>query len=176
MPDEVTPGLEALQNALADGDMDRVREVLVSLDKEDQDLLRQELGAQTFERTRRSATRSRRGAKKGKVLVLPGIMGSLLDVVDAKGEADRIWLSAINIIRGRIKELELTIDGEPAKKGTHVTTGRAVPAVLRPDAARARQPLARAAVRLRLARADRAQRRAARTARSRRSATAARST
>ena len=60
MPDEVTPGLEALQNALADGDMDRVREVLVSLDKEDQDLLRQELGAQTFERTRRSATRGGR--------------------------------------------------------------------------------------------------------------------
>ena len=161
MPDEVTPGLEALQNALADGDMDRVREVLVSLDKEDQDLLRQELGAQTFERTRRSATRGGRGAKKGKVLVLPGIMGSLLDVVDAKGEADRIWLSAINIIRGRIKELELTIDGEPAKKGTHVTTAGLyrqyyVPMLLeldnhwhvRPFAFDWREPIERSAARL----------------------------
>src|SRR5262245_35008065 len=102
--------------------MDRVREALVSLDPEEEDLLRQELGAQTFERTRRSATRGRRGAKKGKVLVLPGIMGSLLDVLDPKGEADRIWLSPFNIIRGRFMELELTPDSEPAKKGTTVRT------------------------------------------------------
>lgn len=122
MPDEVTPGLEALQQALTAGDMDALREALVSLDQDEQDLLRQELGPQAFERTRRSATRGRRGAKKGKVLVLPGIMGSLLDVVDAKGEADRIWLSAFNIVRGRIKELALTPEGEPAKKGTHVRT------------------------------------------------------
>jgi pimeloyl-ACP methyl ester carboxylesterase len=122
VPEDVTPGLEALQQALADGDMDRVREALVSLDPEEQDLLRQELGDHAFERTRRSATRGKRGPKKGKVLVLPGIMGSLLDVLDAKGEADRIWLSPFNIIRGRFMELELTLDAEPKKKGTTVRT------------------------------------------------------
>ena len=122
MPDEVTPGLEALQTALADGEMDGVREALVSLDKDEQALLRQELGPQTFERTRAAATRGRRGAKRGKVLVLPGIMGSLLDVVDRKGDADRIWLSPVNIIRGRMKELELTADAEQVKAGTHVRT------------------------------------------------------
>jgi hypothetical protein len=63
MPDEPTPGLEALQEALAAGDMDRVRGALVSLGKEEQRLLRQELGAQTFERTRLAATRGMRAAK-----------------------------------------------------------------------------------------------------------------
>ena len=32
------------------------------------------------------------GGKLGKVLVLPGIMGTELDAVDAKGDSDRVWL------------------------------------------------------------------------------------
>ena len=54
------------------------------------------------------------------MLVLPGIMGTELDSVDAKGDSDRIWLNYARLIGGRIGDLELAADGSPAVPGLHV--------------------------------------------------------
>jgi pimeloyl-ACP methyl ester carboxylesterase len=121
MPEEPqTPGLERLDAALAEGDMDRVRAALAELDARELQLLEQEIGTPALTRARRAAARSRRGARLGRVIVLPGVMGSLLDSVDGKGDADRIWINPIRLISGRIGDLRLTLEGEPAVDGMHV--------------------------------------------------------
>ncbi len=115
-----TPGLEALQEALDRGDIAAVRRIVVDLDAEDQRLLAEEMGHEAFSRTRGTAARGVRSGKLGKVLVLPGIMGTELDSVDRKGDSDRIWINFVRLIAGRIADLELKDDGSPAQAGTHV--------------------------------------------------------
>jgi pimeloyl-ACP methyl ester carboxylesterase len=115
-----TPRLDGLQAALARGDIDGVRRTLLELDGDEQRLLEQELGSEAFERSRRAAARGRRRGKLGKVIVLPGIMGSELDSVDQSGDADRIWINFVRLIAGRIGDLELSADGSPARPGLHV--------------------------------------------------------
>lgn len=117
-----TPRLDKLQAALDRGDLNGVRRILLELDGEEERLLEQEMGHEAFERARRGAARGRRRGKLGKVLVLPGIMGSELDSVDRKGDADRIWIHFARLIAGRIGDLELTPEGEPARPGLHVRT------------------------------------------------------
>jgi pimeloyl-ACP methyl ester carboxylesterase len=115
-----TPRLDRLQAALAAADLDTVRGILLELDGEERQLLEQGMGSETFERARRAAARGRRRGKLGKVLVLPGIMGSELDSVDRTGESDRIWLNFVNLILGRIADFELTPEGEPARAGVQI--------------------------------------------------------
>ena len=115
-----TPRIDEMQAALDQGDLDSVRRTLLSIDGREADLLEQGLGADAFERARRAAARGRRRGKLGKVLVLPGIMGTELDSVDRKGDVDRIWIDFVRLLGGRIGDLELTPDGEPAKAGIHV--------------------------------------------------------
>jgi pimeloyl-ACP methyl ester carboxylesterase len=115
-----TPGLEALQEALDRGDIATVRRLLMDLDAEDQRLLAEEMGSEAFARARGTAARGARSGKLGKVLVLPGIMGTELDSVDRKGDTDRIWINFIRLIAGRIVDLGLNDDGSPAQPGTHV--------------------------------------------------------
>jgi pimeloyl-ACP methyl ester carboxylesterase len=115
-----TPQLDELQGALDAGDIDRVRRVLARVDGREEQLLREELGPAAFQRARLAASRSARGGKLGRVLVLPGIMGTELDAVDAKGDSDRIWLHYLRLIQGRIGDLELKPDGSPAVPGVHV--------------------------------------------------------
>jgi pimeloyl-ACP methyl ester carboxylesterase len=117
-----TPRLEELQAALDRADLDTVRRILLELDPEEQRLLAQEMGYEAFERARGAAARGRRRGKLGKVLVLPGIMGTELDSVNRKGDSDRIWINFVRLIAGRIGDLELTRDGESARPGVHVRT------------------------------------------------------
>lgn len=117
-----TPRLDLMQAALDRGDLGGVRRILLELDGEEQRLLEQEMGSEAFERARRSAARGRRRGKLGKVLVLPGIMGTELDSVDRKGDVDRVWINFLRLIDGRIGDLELTPAGEPARPGFHVRT------------------------------------------------------
>jgi pimeloyl-ACP methyl ester carboxylesterase len=117
-----TPRLDGLQAALAAGDLDAARAILLELDGEERRLFELGMGSEPFERSRRAAARGRRRGKLGKVLVLPGIMGSELDSVDRSGDADRIWLKFVNLILGRIADFELTPEGEPAKAGIHIRT------------------------------------------------------
>jgi hypothetical protein len=117
-----TPRLDRLQAALADADLDGVRRTLLDLDGEEERLLEEELGQEAFERVRRTAARGRRRGKLGKVVVLPGIMGSELDSVDRTGDADRVWVNFVRLIAGRFEDLELAADGSPAKLGVQVRT------------------------------------------------------
>ena len=115
-----TPRLDRLQAALAAADLDAVRSILLELDGEERRLLEQGMGSEAFSRARRAAARGRRRGKLGKVLVLPGIMGSELDSVDSSGASDRIWLNFVNLILGRIVDFALTPEGEPAKAGVQI--------------------------------------------------------
>ena len=115
-----TPRLDRLQAALAAADLDAVRSILLELDGEERRLLEQGMGSEAFARARRAAARGRRRGKLGKVLVLPGIMGSELDSVDRSRASDRIWLNFVNLILGRIADFELTPEGEPAMAGVQI--------------------------------------------------------
>ena len=115
-----TPQLDELQAALDRADLDRARRLVLRIEGREKDLLAEELGKEAFGRARNAAARGGRRGKLGRVIVLPGIMGTQLDAVDAKGDADRIWLNDLRLIRGRIGDLELTLDGGPAKPGLHV--------------------------------------------------------
>lgn len=117
MADERTPGLDQLQHALDAGDIDAARRALLTLPPRERELLAEEIGPAALERTRSAAARGRRRGKLGKVVVLPGIMGSELDSEDGGGDRDRIWLNYLRLIGGRIDDLELTPEGTPAKKG-----------------------------------------------------------
>ena len=78
------------------------------------------MGTEALARARGAAARGRRRGKLGKVLVLPGIMGTELDSVDRKGDSDRIWINFVRLIAGRIGDLELGADGQSAHTGVHV--------------------------------------------------------
>jgi pimeloyl-ACP methyl ester carboxylesterase len=115
-----TPQLDEIQASLDAGDLDRARRVLLQVEGQEKTLLVDELGEDAFERARSAAAAGGRRGKLGKVLLLPGIMGSELDSIDAKGDADRIWLKYLALIRGRIEELELAADGSPASRKLQV--------------------------------------------------------
>jgi hypothetical protein len=93
---------------------------LLTLAEAEQQLLAEELGREAFERARHAAAQGRRRGKLGKVIVLPGIMCSELDAVDATGDADRVWLNFVRLIARRIEDLELRPDGSPVKPGVHI--------------------------------------------------------
>jgi pimeloyl-ACP methyl ester carboxylesterase len=117
-----TPRLDELQAALDEGNVDGARRALLGLSEHERELLAEEMGWEALERARAAAARGRRRGKLGKVIVLPGIMGSDLDSVDRSGGKDRIWLNFARLILGRIGDLELAADGSPAKPGLNVRT------------------------------------------------------
>src|SRR2546423_569150 len=117
MSERETPGLDRLQTALAEGDMEGVRRAFLELDEREQQLARRERGDEASARAPQPAARGRRRGKLGNVIVLPGIMGSELEAVNPAGNAEKVWLSFFNLIRGKIDELELGPDEEPKTPG-----------------------------------------------------------
>jgi hypothetical protein len=105
------PGLAALDRALGAGDGEAVRSALFALTPEEREILAAQLGDEGLARLYQSARRARRGPTHGRVIVLPGLMGTQLDAVDAGGDADRIWVNMFRIVTGRLDELRLTLDG-----------------------------------------------------------------
>ena len=113
------PHLNLLQKAVAEGNMDAAREAIFALDDEEKTLLEAELGTTTVQLLLRTARKRRRG-KRGRVIVINGIMGALLDSVDAQGDADRVWVNFLRIIAGRIADLKLTLAGQPANPAVRI--------------------------------------------------------
>ncbi len=150
-----TPQIDRLQAALDRGDLDDVRRTLLALEGREAALLERSSAPRRSSGRARQRPRGRRRGKLGKVIVLPGIMGTELDSVDRKGDVDRIWIHFFRLLAGRIRDLELTPAGEPASAGIQHPPRRAPPRYVRPDAARARHALARPPVPLRLARGHR---------------------
>ncbi|HEY6552155.1 MAG TPA: hypothetical protein VI669_02315, partial [Vicinamibacteria bacterium] len=107
------PGLLAIDQALARGDMEGVKHALFALDDEERRILEEQIGSVALARAYRSARSRRRGPGLGRVVVLPGLMGTQLDSVDADGDSDRIWVNYFRIVQGRMDELALGLDGLP---------------------------------------------------------------
>jgi pimeloyl-ACP methyl ester carboxylesterase len=117
-----TPNLDRIQKEIARGDLAGLRSAILELSTEEESLFAQELGADLLERTRRRARRARRGEKRGHVVVVHGIMGSMLDVVDPGGDRDRVWTHALRLAAGRIEDLELGPNEQNAKPNYQVLT------------------------------------------------------
>jgi len=110
---EGSPGLRAIDQALGAGDLEAVKNALFSLDDHERRLLEAQMGKDALDRALRSARSRRRGPGLGRVVVLPGLMGTQLESVDPRGDADRIWVNFFRMIQGRLDELKLDLDGRP---------------------------------------------------------------
>jgi hypothetical protein len=110
---EGRPGLAAIDEAIAAGDIEAARQAVFELDDEEQAILATEIGVDGLRRTFREARRGPRGPRLGRVLVLPGLMGTQLDSVDASGDSDRVWFNPFRILTGRIRDLQLDAAGVP---------------------------------------------------------------
>lgn len=106
--------VKQLQEVLNLGDIALVREILLRMPKEEQDQLRDELGERDFNQVYISARRLRRGKKKGRVILLNGIMGALLDV-EKRRKVQRVWTNYWRFFSGRLADLELNLNGGPAR-------------------------------------------------------------
>jgi len=83
----------SLANALDAGDVAAMRTAVRILDEAGADLLAQRIGGEAVEQLKRSARRSRETARRsfgGRVVVIHGIMGARLDVVEPDGDSDRV--------------------------------------------------------------------------------------
>ena len=107
------PGLADLDRALATGDVEGARQALLLLNDHERALLAEEIGPAALQAAYRGARSRRRGPGLGRVMVLPGLMGSELDSVDAGGDSDLIWVNFFRIIDGRMADLRLTPNGDP---------------------------------------------------------------
>ena len=73
------------------------------------------------------------------MVVLPGVMGSMLDVTDPRRRHGPRWSNYARLISGRLGDLALTPAGEPAVPGTQVRTagihhGSYLPLIMELDA------------------------------------------
>ncbi len=59
-------------------------------------------------------------AELGNVVLLPGVMGSHLSVVEADGDEDHIWVSLWRLVKGDMKRLKLGSDGKANENGESV--------------------------------------------------------
>ena len=125
-------GLRKLDEALAAGDPDGVRDALFALSNLERDLLKERLGEDGLERLYRRARRRRRATPEGRVIVLPGLMGTQLDCLDKKGDTDRIWFNPFRVLKGRLDELQLRSDGGALPSPPTVITDGVYPSVYMP--------------------------------------------
>jgi pimeloyl-ACP methyl ester carboxylesterase len=107
------PGLADLDRALAAGDVEGARQALLLLNDHERALLAEEIGPAALQTAYRGARSRRRGPGLGRVMVLPGLMGTELDSVDAGGDSDLIWVNFFRIFDGRMADLRLTPNGDP---------------------------------------------------------------
>jgi len=56
----------------------------------------------------------------GNVVVLPGVMGSHLSVVEPDGDEDHVWVSLWRLVKGDMKRLKLSSDGKTNANGETV--------------------------------------------------------
>ena len=56
----------------------------------------------------------------GNVIVLPGVMGSHLSVVEPGGDEDHVWVSLWRLVKGDMKRLKLSSDGKTNVNGETV--------------------------------------------------------
>ena len=110
------PGWDRLENALAAA---APRGKSRTAAQAEVDRLFDEDEQQHLKRLARRAKLVRsRQAPLGNVVFLPGITGSNLDVINAGGDKDHIWINLWRILRGRLAELQLAASGNTEADGT----------------------------------------------------------
>ncbi|HQU84984.1 MAG TPA: CHAT domain-containing protein, partial [Pyrinomonadaceae bacterium] len=85
--------------------------------------LREYFGEEKFRELRELADPKRAKETReelGNVVLLPGIMGSHLSVVEANGDEDHIWVSLWRLVKGDMKRLKLSSDGKTNTNGEAV--------------------------------------------------------
>jgi pimeloyl-ACP methyl ester carboxylesterase len=85
--------------------------------------LREYFGEERFRELRELADPKRSQETReelGNVVLLPGIMGSHLAVVDPDGDEDHIWVSLWRLVKGDMKRLKLASDGKTNTNGEAV--------------------------------------------------------
>jgi hypothetical protein len=123
----------ALEKALDNGDPAGLRQAVRGLDQAGQEILAQRLGAEQTERLVRAARRSRETARRGfggRVVVIHGIMGARLDVVEPNGDSDRVWVDYWRLFNGRIADLELVDGARPRDRRKQVRVAGLLPEYL----------------------------------------------
>jgi hypothetical protein len=89
--------------------------------KTDEEVLRDYLGDEKFQVLRALSINSKDVKQKiGHVILLPGIMGSHLTVIEKSGDRDHIWLNYWRIVKGDLKRLEIDRATGKNKKGEDV--------------------------------------------------------
>lgn len=119
-----------LAEALASNDLAKLREVLLTLDAREQEQLAQHIGAPAVDALMRTVRRSRSSDKRGRVVVINGIMGAKLDVVDRRGKRDAVWVDYWSLFRGHIEDLELDLQGREKNAGNSVRVAGLFPEYL----------------------------------------------
>jgi pimeloyl-ACP methyl ester carboxylesterase len=107
------PGLASLDDALASGDLEDARSALLGLDVEERKILEAQMGPEALASAYRQARSRRRGPGLGRVVLLPGLMGTDLDSVDASGDSDHVWVNYLRLFQGRMEDLRLSPSGDP---------------------------------------------------------------
>ncbi len=85
--------------------------------------LREYFGDEHFRELRELAEPVRAQATReqlGNVVLLPGIMGSHLSVVERDGDEDHVWVSLWRLLKGDMKRLKLSPDGKTNHNGEEV--------------------------------------------------------
>ena len=110
---DTTRMLEEIQRLLLAGDMTRIRTLLPQMSEDEKKLLQARTGPEAYARLTQKRGR-RRGAAKGRVVAIHGIMGSSLASVDADGGEEKVWINPVSLAFGRIDRFKLAADGSPA--------------------------------------------------------------
>ena len=113
-----------------------MRSALFALSPEEREILAAQLGDEGVARLYQSARRARRGPTQGRVIVLPGFMGTQLDSMEPDGDRNRVWVDYLKILAGGLNALGLTPEGAPLPPPHTVRT-----ASIFPQAAAARENL-----------------------------------
>jgi pimeloyl-ACP methyl ester carboxylesterase len=132
MAEGVSAGWLALEDALAAGDLERVRRALRDLDGAGQEILAERIGARQTAQLVRGAQRGRaaRGTLQGRVVVIHGIIGACLDVCDRRKKCVRVWVSKWHLFNGRIADLALADGTHPRDPGIEVRVAGLFPEYL----------------------------------------------
>jgi pimeloyl-ACP methyl ester carboxylesterase len=119
------PGFRDVADAIASGDVEAARRRLREFTPEERRLLEAHIGTRAADRVFRLAAEGRpRAGPLGRVVLLPGLMGTQLDSRDAGGDSDRVWVSLPRIVLGRMGDLRLKADGgAPPPPPTVLTHG-----------------------------------------------------
>lgn len=112
---------ESFIGRLTTADADEFARMLANPSRAEERELVEHLGEDRFQRLQRTilrgGQRGTRAGARGNVIVLPGIMGSELCVVDGTSFGPRIWLHAARLVVGAAAGLWLAADGASPYQG-----------------------------------------------------------